>query len=229
MSVNECASMLEKAKNAIRFAQELPTSPIHDIKNIKDARDLSASTIRRRLARLDELGLADYKRGKFTIKSEVVSQPYLVLQSIIPSLMSLKKARRFGKYYKPTDVNFMRRHLPSNSIITLDHKAHELTEFQTPLDLHAYVDDVEEVARFLKSCGFREGKRGNIVLLPKIGSFENLIERVFLDCVANGGRSFLDAAAIMLTHKAAIKTRVRFTGDTILKVQGDLLPNDAAH
>lgn len=229
MSTNECVAMLEKAKDAIRFAQELPPSPIHDIKNLKDTVGLSDRTIRRKLARLDELGLVDYKRGKFTIKSEIVSQPYPVLQSIIPSLMSLKKARRFGRYYKPTDVNFVRRHLSDGSIITLDHKAHELTGFQTPLDLYAYVDDVESVSKFLKSCGFREGRSGNVILLPKIGSFENPIERVFLDCVANGGRSFLDAAAIMLTHKDVIKTRVRFTGDTILKVQGDLLSNDAAY
>lgn len=229
MNADGCAPVLGKTKDAIRFAQELPPNPIHDIKGLEDIMGLSARTIKRRLAHLDELGLVDYNRGKFTIKSEVVSQPYHVLQSIIPSLMSLKKARRFGRYYKPTDVNFMRRHLPSGSIITLDHKAYELTRFQTPLDLYAYVDDVENVSKFLKSHGFREGKRGNVVLLPKIGSFENPIERIFLDCVANGGRSFLDAAAIMLTHRDAIKTRVRFAGDTILKVQEDLLPNAAAH
>ncbi|MYL12010.1 MAG: hypothetical protein F4010_07725, partial [Cenarchaeum sp. SB0669_bin_11] len=59
-------------------------SPIHDIKEVKDAVGLSARIIRRRLMRLEELGLADYKRGKFTIKSEVVSQPHHVLRSIIP-------------------------------------------------------------------------------------------------------------------------------------------------
>lgn len=140
-----------------------------------------------------------------------------------------QKARRFGRHYKPTDVNFMKKHLPKGSIITLDHKAHELTKFQTPLSLYVYVDDVENASQLLKNHGFREGKRGNIVLLPKIGSFENPIERVFLDCVANGGRSFLDAAAIMLTHRNMVKTRVRFAGDTILKVQEDLLADEAAH
>ena len=227
MNVDECASMLEKAKDAIVFAQELPASPIYDLKGLKDTVGLSDRTIRRRLIRLAELGLADYHRGKFTIKREVVSQPYLVLQSIVPSLVSLKKARRFGRHYKPTDINFMKKHLPNGSIITLDHKANELTGFQTPLGLHVYVDNVEDVSRFLKSHKFREGERGNVVLLPKIGSFDNLIERVFLDCVANGGRSFLDAAAIMLVHKGVVKTRVRFAGDTILKVQEELLPNDA--
>ncbi len=229
MNMDECASMLEKAKDAIGFAQELPPSPVYDLKSLKDASGLSARTIRRRLIRLEELGLADCNRGTFTIKREVVSQPYLVLQSIVSSLMSLKKARRFGRHYKPTDVNFMKKHLPNGSIITLDHRAHELTRFQTPLDLHVYVDNVEDVSKLLKSHGFREGKRGSVVLLPKIGSFENLIERVFLDCVANGGRSFLDAAAIMLTHKDVVKIRVRFAGDTIWKVQEDLLPNDTAH
>ena len=156
-------------------------SPIHDIKEVKDAVGLSARIIRRRLMRLEELGLADYKRGKFTIKSEVVSQPHHVLRSIIPSLMSLKKARGFGRYYKPTDVNFVKKNLPDGSIITLDYKVHELTGFQTPLDLHVCVDDMEDISRFLNSNRFREGRKGNVVLLPKIGSFDNLIERAFLD------------------------------------------------
>lgn len=229
MNEDKYASMLKNAKDAIRFAQELSPSPIHDIKGVKDTVGLSDRTIRRKLMRLEELGLADYKRGKFTIKSEVVSQPHHVLRSIIPSLMSLKKARRFGRYYKPTDINFVKKNLPDGSIITLDYKVHELTGFQTPLDLHVYVDDMEDISKFLKSNRFREGRKGNVVLLPKIGSFDNLIERVFLDCVANGGRSFLDAAAIMLTYKDAIKTRVRFAGDTIWKVQEDMLPSNATH
>lgn len=229
MNIQEYTAVLEKAKDAIGFAQELPPSPIYDLKNLGNTVSVSAKTVKRRLVRLEELGLADYNRGKFTIKREVISQPYIVLQNIIPSLMSLKKARRFGRHYKSTDVNFMKRHLPKGSIITLDHKAHELTKFQIPLNLYVYVDNVENVSKLLKRHGFREGKRGNVVLLPKIGSFENPVERVFLDCVANGGRSFLDAAAIMLTHKDMVKTRVRFAGDTILKVQEDLLPDEAAH
>ena len=229
MNMQQYTSILEKTKDAIRFAQELPPSPIYDLKNLGDTLSVSAKTIKRRLVCLEELGLADYNRGKFTIKREVISQPYTVLQNIIPSLIALKKARRFGRHYKPTDVNFMKKHLPKGSIITLDHKAHELTKFQTPLSLYVYVDDVENASQLLKNHGFREGKRGNIVLLPKIGSFENPIERVFLDCVANGGRSFLDAAAIMLTHRNMVKTRVRFAGDTILKVQEDLLADEAAH
>ncbi len=221
MNMQESA-LLDKAKDAIGFAQELPSSPIYNLNNLKGTTHLSTRTIKRRITSLVELGLADYNRGKFTIKREVISQPYVVLQNIIPSLLSLKRARRFGRYYTSTDVNFMKKHLPKGSIITLDHKAHELTKFQTPLDLYVYVNDVEKISKFLKTCGFREGKRGNIIILPKIGSFENLTERVFLDCIANGGRSFLDAAAIMLTHKDMIKTRARFTGDTILKIQEDL-------
>ena len=226
MNTQESTSILEKAKDAIRFAQELPPSPIYNLKNLEHTTRVSTRTIRRRLAHLEELGLADYNRGKFTIKREVISQPYTVLQKIIPSLIALKRARRFGRYYKPTDVNFMKKHLPKDSIITLEHKAHQLTKFQIPLNFYVYVEDVEEIADLLKSHRFREGKRGNIILLPKIGSFENLIERIFLDCVANGGRDFLDAAAIMLTHKDMIKTRGMFAVDTILKVQEDL-PNDA--
>ncbi len=227
--MQEHTQVLEKAKDAIRFAQELPPSPVYDLKNLGNTVSVSARTVKRRLIRLEELGLADYNRGKFTIKREVISQPYTVLQNIIPSLMSLKKARRFGRHYKPTDVSFMKKHLPKGSIITLDHKAHELTKFQTPLNLYVYVDNVEKISKFLKSHRFREGKRGSVVLLPKIGSFENHVERIFLDCVANGGRSFLDAAAIVLTHKDMIKTRVRFAADTMLKVQEDLQADETTH
>ena len=229
MSMDEYTPMLEKAMSSIGFAQMLPPSPVYDLNGMKGATGLSESTIRKRMARLKELGLADYKRGKATIKREVVSQPYAVLQRIVPSLLSLKKARRFGRHYAPTDVNFVKKHLPADSIITLDHKAHALTGFQTPLGLHAYVDSVGNVSKLLKRHGFREGKKGRVVLLPKIGSFENLTERVFLDCVANGGRSFMDAAAIMLTHGDAVETKVRFTGDIISKIREDLLPNESDH
>jgi len=228
MNTLEPASILDKAKGAIGFAQELPPSPVYNVKNLESTIRVSRRTIKRRIDELKELGLADYKRGKFTIKREVISQPYIVLQNMVPSLLALKRARKFGKHYKSTDVNFMKKHLPKGSIITLDHKAHELTKFQTPLNFYVYVDNVEKVSKLLKNHGFREGKRGNVILLPKIGSYKNQIERVFLDCVANGGRSFLDAAAIMLTHKDMIKTRARFAGDTILKVQEDL-PSEATH
>ncbi len=228
MNTQESTSILNKAKDAIGFAQELPPRPIYNLNNLESTIRLSTKTIKRRIVQLESLGLADYNRGKFTIKREVISQPYIVLQNIIPSLIALKRARRFGRYYKSTDINFMKKHLPKGSIITLDHKAHELTKYQTPLNLYVYVDNVEKISKFLKTHGFREGKRGNVILLPKMGSFKNQIERVFLDCVANGGRNFLDAAAIMLTHKDMIKTRVRFTGDTILKVQEDL-PSEAAN
>ena len=222
MNIQESVSILDKAKDAIGFAQKLSSSPIYDLNNLDDTIHLSTRTIKRRITSLMELGLADYNRGKFTIKREVISQPYTVLQNIVPSLLSLKRARRFGRYYTSTDVNFMKKHLPKGSVITLDHKAYELTKFQTPLNLYVYVNDVEKTSKSLKTCGFREGKRGHVIILPKIGSFENLIERVFLDCIADGGRSFLDAVAIMLIHKNTIKTRARFAGDTILKVQEDL-------
>lgn len=222
LNSKDTASFLQKYKDAISFAQELPPSPVYVINNLPASIIISQKTIRRRLKQLEEIGLADYNRGKFTIKREVVSQPQIVLQKILSSLLALKESRRFGRFYRETDVKFMLKHLPKNSMITLDYSVHEITKYQTPLTLYVYVDDVQKTADFLKKYNFSEGKRGNIVLLPKIGTFDNKIERIFQDCVAHGGRSFLDAAALLLTNQDKIKTRVRFTADMLLKVQEDM-------
>ena len=44
---------------------------------------------------------------------------------MIPSLLALDSARRFGK---ESDVSFMKNNMPENSIITLDYKAWELVK-----------------------------------------------------------------------------------------------------
>jgi len=132
------------------------------------------------------------------------------------------QARRFGKYYRQSDIDFMMKNLPKKSMITLDYSAHKMTKFQSAQDLYVYVDDVEKTVQFLRKNNFREGTKGSIVILPKIGSFKNLTERVFLDCVAKGGRSMMDAIAIQLKHRDKITIKARFTTDMLLKVQEDL-------
>lgn len=213
--------ILEKAAPALLFAQELPSRPAYNLKSLEEF-SFSKKTVYRRIEALRDLGLATYRRGSFTIKKGVVSQPLDVFKKLIPSLLALKKARRFGRSYNNADINFVRDSMPTSAIVTLDYRAWQLTEFQFPNDLHVYVDNLEKGASFLKENGFSEGSRGHIVLLPKLGSFENEIERVYFDCIANGGRSILDAIAIQLLYPDKISVKGRFDLETIRKVQQDM-------
>ena len=224
--IQQDMSILTRYKDAIQFAQELPPMPVYKVKDV--AKHVHERTIRRRVKKLTEIGLAQYNRGKFTVKREVIAQPLIVLEKLFPSFLAFMQARRFGKTYRQSDINFMIKNLPKDAITTLDYSAYEMTKFQSAHDFYVYVDDVEKTAKFLKDNNFREGTKGNIVLLPKIGSFENLTERVFLDCLAKGGRSMMDAIAIQLKHREEITTKARFTTEMLLKVQEDL-PFESIH
>jgi hypothetical protein len=226
MTIHQTASILTRYKDALLFAQELQPRPIYKVKDV--AKNVHERTVRRRIKKLTEIGLAQYNRGQFTIKQEVIAQPISVLEKLVPSFTAFMQARRFGKTYGLSDNNFMIKNLPKNAIITLDYSAHKMTNFQSVQDLYLYVDDIEETVQFLKNNNFREGTKGSIVILPKIGSFENLTERVFLDCIAKGGRSMMDAIAIQLKYKDEINIKARFTTDMLLKVQEDL-PLESLH
>lgn len=226
MTLPQIASILTRYKDALLFAQELQPRPIYKVKDV--AKNVHERTVRRRIKKLTEIGLAQYNRGQFTIKEEVIAQPISVLEKLVPSFTAFMQARRFGKTYGLSDNNFMIKNLPKNAIITLDYSAHKMTNFQSAQDLYLYVDDIEETVQFLKNNNFREGTKGSIVILPKIGSFENLTERVFLDCIAKGGRSMMDAIAIQLKYKDEINIKARFTTDMLLKVQEDL-PLESLH
>ena len=63
------------------------------------------------------------------------------------------------------------------------------------------------------------------MVLPRIGNFENEIERVYLDCIAKGGRSIQDAIAIELLYANHLTSRGNFPVEYVLKVQEDL-PNE---
>ena len=221
MMIEDATVLLEKAAPALLFAQELPPRPVYDLNNLKTI-DESTKTAHRRIKSLLPLGLATYNRGKFSIKKEVVSQPVNVLKKLIPSLISLKQARRFGRSYNNADINFVLNGMPESAIVTLDYQAWNMTEFQFPHDLFVYVDDIEKGTTFLKENNFSEGEKGHVVLLPKMGSFDNKVERVFLDCLANGGRSVLDAVAIQLLYGDSIDVKARFPIEMVIKVQDDL-------
>ena len=208
--------------DAIAFAQGLPSNPVYALNGVPANTGVSVRTAKRRLQKLEELGLATYRRGTFSIKREVVSQPMGVLNMLYPSLVALGMARRFGRSYRDTDVSFVKRRLPEGSVVTLDYRAFEMTGYQTPRDFCVYVDDVDGFCRFLKGSGFSEGNRGRIVVLPKIGAFDDEKGRVFLDCVAAGGRSFNDAIAISLCDEEIRRMRVRFPMDLMWKVMEDM-------
>jgi len=219
--IEDATVLLEKAAPALLFAQELPPRPVYTLNNLKTV-DESTKTAHRRIKSLLPLGLATYNRGKFSIKKEVISQPVNVLKKLIPSLMSLKQARRFGRSYNNADINFVLNSMPESAMVTLDYKAWNMSKFQIPRDLFVYVDDIKKGSTFLKENNFSEGEKGHVVLLPKIGSFDNKVERVFLDCLANGGRSVLDAVAIQLLYGDSIDVKARFPIEMVIKVQDDL-------
>ncbi|GFN40553.1 MAG: conserved hypothetical protein [Marine Group I thaumarchaeote] len=221
MTVNE-SSLLERAAPGILFAQELPPRAIYSIKQHGVEVAGSEKTAYRRIKPLIQLGLANYNRGQFEIKKEVVAQPLNVIKKLLPSLLALKQARRFGRSYNNADINFVDNHRPESAFVTLDFKAWALTRFQYPNDLYVYVNDIESGISFLKKNEFSEGSRGHIVLLPKLSSFENEIEQVYLDCIANGGRSILDAIALQLVYPDQITVRGRFPVETVKKVQEDM-------
>jgi hypothetical protein len=76
----------------------------------------------------------------------------------------------------------------------------------------------------LKKCNFSEGTKGRVVLLPRIGEFRNEIQRVYLDCIAYGGRSLLDAIAIEILHNEDLDPNIRgtFKTEDVLKVREEL-------
>lgn len=221
MMVND-GNLLEMVGPGLLFAQELPPRPIYSIKQHGVEVAGSEKTAYRRIKSLTQLGLANYSRGKFEIKKEVVAQPLNVIKRLLPSLFALKQARRFGRSYNNADINFVLKHKPESSFVTLDFKAWALTRFQFPNDLYVYVNDLKGSISFLKENKFSEGSRGHVVLLPKQVSIENEIEQVYLDCLANGGRSILDAIALQLVYPDQITVRGRFPVETVRKVQEDM-------
>ena len=216
------SGLIEKIAPGLLFAQGLDPRPVYSIKQHGVKIAGSEKTAYRRIKSLVPLGLATFHRGQFSIKKEAVSQPLDVVEKMLPSLLALKQARRFGRSYNNADINFVLDHKSDPYIITLDFRVWPLTKFQFPNDLYVYVNDIESGTKFLKDSGFSEGERGHVVLLPKIGSFKNEIERVYLDCIANGGRSVLDAVALQLLYPEQISVKGCFPVEVVIKVQEDM-------
>jgi len=173
---------------------------------------------------LESIGVLKGKRGNFKLNTSVISQLHLI-QNLLPSIKSLKNARKFGRNYNEKDIKFFKKNIVYQ-LITLDYKAWELTKYQNPSDLYAYVKDIDEVANYLKDNKFKEGKKGRVILLPMIGDFSNEIQRVYLDCIAKGGRSTQDAIAINLLFWEKLVYKGHFNIEEVKIVQDNLKPID---
>lgn len=207
---------------AILFAQAFTGQLAYSIKKDAKKQAGSLSTAYHRLKILESMGLAKFNRDAFEIKSNVVTQPFSIRKKLLESLTALKNARRFGKYYNESDVNFAKKHLPRKFLTTLDYAVWELTRYQTPSEFYIYVEDVNESANYLIKNNFNEGKNGNVILLPKLGNFDNIIERIYLDCIAMGGRNTLDGIALEWLYGDSIQDRGYFPVELVKKVQEDL-------
>ena len=215
--------VMTKQELAFRFAQRFDNNkPVY---TTKEAISITGSKDKayRRLEVLKSLGIVKYTRRYFTINTILVSQSVSIIEKILPSLEALYKARRFGRYYRSSesDIDFARKNI-HHKLITLDYKAWDLTKFQHPSDLYLYVEDGDKTAAYLKEDGFSEGRKGRVVILPIIGQFDNEIQRVYFDCLANGGRSVQDAVAIELLHHDRLAYKGSFPTELIQKVEGDL-------
>jgi hypothetical protein len=81
---------------------------------------------------------------------------------------------------------------------------------------------MDNAIRILKQNGFSEGTKGQVVLLPTYGDFANDIQRVYLDSIANSGRSILDAIAIEILYPDKLSIKARFPVEDIEKVREEM-------
>lgn len=199
---------------------EKPAYRLEDLMQVTGSR----ATAYRTLSELGRMGFAQgLKRGYFTVRSGLF-QPFQLWPYLVPSLSALKQARRFGRAYDESDVTAARRIL--QGVVTLDYRAYELTGFQKPYLLFMYEEDLDSASSGLRESGFSEGARGRVVIMPRAGPPQNEVQRLYLDCIAYGGRSTLDAVAIEILHGEDLDPKVRglFRSEDVLKVKEELAP-----
>ena len=103
------SDLLEKIAQGLLFAQGLDPRPVYSIKQHGVKIAGSEKTAYRRIKSLVPLGLATFNHGQFSIKKESISQPLDVIGKMLPSLLALKQARRFGRDRKSTRLNSSHR------------------------------------------------------------------------------------------------------------------------
>src|SRR5438034_10782978 len=209
-------------KPELTIAQTIGERPVYHMNDISKITG-SRATAYRILSRLREAGFAEHVReGHFTLRSSLF-QPFNLWSNLLPSLQALKQARFFGLSYNENDVRLARQIL--KGIVTLDYRAYEITKLQSPHLFFIYVDKPDKAANMLKECKFSEGTKGRVVIIPRMGEFGSEIQRVYLDCIAYGGRSLLDAIAIEILHNEDLDHNIRgtFKAEDVLKVREELV------
>ena len=211
--------MIDPGLAAIQVLGEKPVFSLDDLIRATGSR----ATAYRTLANLRAAGFATHAgAGQYICRSSLF-QPYSMWGHLAPSLSALRQARYFGRSYNASDVNFARRLLKGT--VTLDYRAYELTGFQMPFTLFLYVDDADSASKKLRGNSFWEGTRGRVALLPLAEPIRDELQRVYLDCIAYGGRGILDAIAIEILHGDRLDPKVRglFRTEDVLKVRDEML------
>lgn len=207
-----------------KFIGEGNTRPVY---SMKEAISMIGSRNKayRHLEVLRSLRIAEYytnkNHGYFTVNTILASQPANIIEKILPSIEALKSARRFGRHYNNSDINFAMKNV-NHKLVTLDYAVWELTKYQSPSDLYLYVSSFQETVDYLKDNKFSEGRRGHVVILPMIFPIDNEVQRIYFDCIANGGRSIQDAVAIELLFRDRLSYKANFPIELIQKVEEDL-------
>jgi len=177
----------------------------------------SKATLSRALKVLEEYGFVWGRARGWVAFADALWQPAYVIESILPSLRAIRGA-------VPVRCPRKAFELLRDFFVTLDWKAWELTGYQTPRNLYVYADSVEDVIQRLRAAGLRRFSKGGelVYVLPRVGDFSNPTERTYLDCVARGGRSWLDAVAIELLYPDELSVRAVFPVGLVEKVIEDL-------
>src|SRR6266851_2500733 len=134
-------------KPELTIAQTIGEKPVYHMTDLSKITE-SRATAYRILSKLREAGFAEQVReGYFTLRSSLF-QPFNLWSNLLPSLQALKQARFFGLSYNENDVRLARQVL--KGIMTLDYRAYELTNLQSPRLLFIYVDDADQAAETLR-------------------------------------------------------------------------------
>ena len=212
LGIMEAASdTVRKYEEAAAFVRLLPRHLSYRFRDMPSTVGVSEATARGMVDELAKVGLAERRNGYFWVRDDILCHPIEALKAIRPSLLALSRARRFARRRNGSDLTFARRHLPPGSFVTIDYPLARLTDYQTAWNYYVCVDDPDAFASLLEDNGFQEDKLGRVVVVPKIGRFDNKKERLVLDCLADGGRGYCDAIALLILRLRSSPVRAAFT------------------